>query len=148
MSSRPHWKDLPVWAADVNESRLERKIVQVESVEEIDFIPSSNNYLGFWKGYLSNPRRFFSVRQAPMSSCNTGGESARCCRVPRRKVGMVTLETWTLALQHQGMKSSGLRAWHGMAHHAPVEGQVHQPSVTATLACHDASHAPSHPQFL
>ena len=71
MSSRPHWKDLPVWAADVN--------------------ASTNELMQHWRGI---------------------------CKVL------------------QSMKSSGLRAWHGMAHHAPVEGQVHQPSVTATLACH------------
>ena len=39
--------------------------------------------------------------------------------------------------QPQGMKPTGLRAWHSMCHGPESEPGGHQPSVTASLDCHD-----------
>lgn len=71
-ATRPHWKDLPVWAADVNANT--RELMQ------------------HWRGI-----------------CKT----------------------------LQSMKPTGLRAWHSMCHGPESEPGGHQPSVTASLDCHE-----------
>ena len=100
-SSRPHWKELPVWAADTNEPGM---TVDWQNFASPGISCAHITYLdlhffltvlvvtlyvclfflfrfGMAMCHASQFSADYFLRRPLASSCNTGGESARCFRV-------------------------------------------------------------------